>query len=258
VLVNRLWHYHFGRGLVATPSNFGFHGGRPTHPELLDWLACEFMANEWRMKPLHRLIMLSATYRQSSRANEACLAVDSDNRWLWRFAPRRLEAEPIRDSILAVSGMLDLAMGGPGYDAFEPNTNYVHVYRPKTSFGRAESRRMVYQQKPRMQQDSTFGEFDCPDASQAAPRRNVSTTALQALNLLNSPFLVQQAGFLAARLEAEAGQRPEDQVRRGFWLAFGRPCDGEELAASAALVREHGLAAFCRVLFNSNEFVYVE
>ncbi len=207
VFVNRIWHYHFGQGLLKTPSDFGFNGGRPSHPELLDWLASEFMAGGWRPKALHRMIMLSATYRQSSQPNARCAAVDAGNRLFWRFAPRRLEAEAIRDAVLWTSGALDLRMGGPGYEVFEPNTNYVKVYTPKKSFGPAEWRRMVYQNKPRMRQDATFGEFDCPDSSQTMARRNISTTALQALNLLNGPFMLQQAGLFASRLEPRSPAR---------------------------------------------------
>jgi hypothetical protein len=256
VMVNRIWHYHFGRGLVPTPSDFGFGGGQPSHPELLDWLATEFIASGWRPKTIHRLVMLSATYRQASRADNAQLTSDAQNHLLWRFAPRRLEAEAIRDAMLWTSGVLDLGMGGPGYDAFEPSTNYVKVYIPKRSFGRAEWRRMVYQEKPRLRQDATFGEFDCPDSTQAMARRNVSTTALQSLNLLNGPFVMQQSRLFAERLAREAGAETEAQVARGFRLAFGRAADAEELAAGAALVRGQGLLVFCRALLNANEFLY--
>src|SRR5205085_9002804 len=143
--------------LVRTPSDFGFNGGRPSHPELLDWLAAEFQANGWRLKPLHRLIVLSATYRQASREDAQALAVDAGNRLLWRFSPRRLEAEAIRDMILAVSGKLDLRMGGPGFSFFEPNDNYVRVYTPKKEFGPAEWRRMVYGTVVRQRPDGVFG-----------------------------------------------------------------------------------------------------
>jgi hypothetical protein len=257
VLVNRLWHYHFGTGLVATPSDFGLNGARPSHPELLDWLAAEFVEARWGQKHLHRLIVLSATYRQASAANSRGLAADAGSRLLWRYPPRRLEAEPLRDAVLAVSGNLDLRMGGPGFDLFEPNTNYVKVYNPKKVFGPAEWRRMVYQNKPRMQLDDVFGPFDCPDAGQIAPRRTTSTTALQALNLLNSRFIVQQADIFAERLRREAGEDAAAQVRRGFRLAFQREASADEVAASTKLVREHGLGAFCRAVLNANEFLYV-
>ena len=257
VMVNRLWQGHFGEGLVTTPSDFGANGARPTHPELLDWLASEFMARGWSLKTVHRLILTSATYRQSSAPRPECLAVDAGTRLLWRFPPRRLEAEPIRDLILAISGQLDLRMGGPGFSVFEPNDNYVRVYAPRKEFGPGEWRRMVYATVVRQRPDGVFGAFDCPDGGQIAPKRTRSTTPLQALNLLNSGFMMQQAGFLAGRLSQEAGSEPAAQVRRAFALAFQREPEPEELAAATGLVREHGLAVFCRALFNANELVYL-
>lgn len=266
VLVNRIWHYHFGTGLVETPSDFGLNGARSTHPELLDWLADEFMARGWRIKELQRLIVTSATYRQASSAPSAGpatenfqrgLQTDAQSRLLWRFPPRRLEAEPLRDTMLAVSGKLDLRMGGPGFDLFEPNDNYVKVYVTKKEYGPEEFRRMIYQNKPRVQLDDVFGAFDCPDAGQIAPRRTSSTTPLQALNLLNSPFALQQAGLLAERLQREAGADGGAQVDRAFRLAFGRAPSPEERAAAVALIREHGVAVFCRALFNANEFITI-
>ena len=257
VLVNRLWHYHFGQGIVTTPSDFGRNGAKPTHPELLDWLADEFVHSGWSVKYIHRLIVLSATYRQSDAANRAGIAADSGTRFLWRFPPRRLEAEPLRDAILAVAGNLDSRMGGPGFDLFEPNTNYVKVYNSRQSFGPSEWRRMVYQNKPRMQLDDTFGPFDCPDAGQIAPKRTSSTTALQALNLLNGRFIVQQAAIFSERVRREAGVDAAAQVKRAFWLAVQREPRADELAAATSLVEQHGLAALCRALFNTNEFVYV-
>jgi mono/diheme cytochrome c family protein len=258
VIVNRLWQHHFGTGLVDTPSDFGKNGGKPTHPELLDWLASELVAHKWSLKHVHRLIVMSATYREASTATAAGLAKDAQARLLWRYPPRRLEAEALRDAILAVSGKLDLTMGGPGFDLFEPNSNYVKVYTPKKEFGPAEFRRMIYQSKPRMQLDDTFGAFDCPDAGQIAPKRNVSTTPLQALNLLNSRFMLQQAGYFAKRVGADAGTEPGAQVKRCFALAFQRSPSEKELAAAIKLVKEHGLVALCRAVLNANEFVFVD
>jgi mono/diheme cytochrome c family protein len=269
VIVNRLWHYHFGTGIVDTPSDFGRNGGKPTHPELLDYLAAELMQPQktkaesstpvpWSLKHIHRLIVTSATYRQSSAMNESGLKKDAQSRLLWRYTPRRIEAEPLRDSILFVSGKLDLKMGGPGFDLFEPNGNYVKVYTPKKTFGPNEFRRMIYQQKPRMQLDDTFGVFDCPDAGQIAPKRNVSTTPLQSLNLLNSAFVLQQAGFLAERIEKEAGSNLKARINCAFQLAFQRSPTEKELGAAGKLVGEHGLIALCRALFNANEFVFVD
>ena len=257
VMVNRVWHYHFGRGIVATPSDFGFNGAAPSHPELLDWLASAYVVGGWRLKPIHRMIVTSSVYRQSSRLNARAQSIDRDNRLLWRMTPRRLEAESLHDAILATSGRLDTRMGGAGYNIWEPNTNYVAIYKPRGELGPDAFRRMVYQFKPRSQPDPTFSAFDCPDAALVAPRRNVSTTALQALNLLNSRFVIQQATYLAQRLEAEAGREPARQAERGFRLAFGRAPSSSESNAAVALIGSHGCAAFCRALYNANEFVYV-
>jgi hypothetical protein len=257
VMVNRIWQYHFGRGLVRTPSDFGFGGGQPSHAELLDWLALEFIDHGWRTKPLQRLIMLSSVYRQASRLDNAAAALDGGNELLWRYQPRRLEAEPIHDAILSVAGTLALQGGGPGYDVFLPNASNVKVYEPKPELGPAEWRRMIYQTKPRMRAEPTFGVFDCPDASGSMARRNVSTTALQSLNLLNSPFVVQQSSKFAQRLEREHPRDVDAQIRRAFRLAFARPPASDELAAAGKLVAAQGLAQLCRVLLNANEFVYI-
>ena len=264
VIVNRLWHYHFGTGLVDTPSDFGLNGGRPSHPELLDWLASELVSSGWKLKHIHRLILTSGAFRQGGLVEglkSSTLAraptLDSGNRLLWHFPARRLEAEPLRDSMLAVSGKLDRTMGGPGFDLFEANGNYVKVYNSRADFGPAEFRRLVYQAKPRTELDNTFGAFDCPDAGQVTPKRTSSTTPLQALNLLNSPFAVQQAQFFAERVEREGGQGTDAQVKRAFQLIFTREPAAEELAASVKLVQAHGLPALCRALFNANEFLTV-
>jgi mono/diheme cytochrome c family protein len=257
VMVNRIWQYHFGEALVSTSSDFGANGSKPSHPELLDWLASELIARGWSIKAMHRLIVTSATYRQASAARADAMAVDASSRLLWRYPPRRLEAEPIRDTMLAVSGVLDLRMGGPGYSVFEPNDNYVRVYNPKEQYGPAEWRRMIYMTKVRMQQDATFGAFDCPDGGQIAPKRTVSTTPLQALNLLNSGFVLQQADLFAERLKREQPDNVMQQVQRAFALAFGRDATNEEAAVAVKFIEAEGLTMFCRALLNANEFVYV-
>jgi len=177
---------------------------------------------------------------------------------LWRFQPRRLEAECLRDSILSVAGKLNLRAGGPGWSPFEPNDNYVRVYTPKKEFGEEDFRRMIYATVVRQRPEGVFGVFDCPDGGQIAPRRNRSTTPLQALNLLNSGFMMQAAGFFAQRLEREASKSMNAQVQLAFRLAFQREAYPEELHASANLIRQHGLPIFCRALLNANEFVYVD
>ena len=206
---------------------------------------------------MHRLMLTSATWRQSSVDHAGNHAIDAQCRKLWRFSPRRLEAEPIRDSILTIAGTLDLRMGGAGYSVFEPNDNYVRVYAPKKQFGPSEWRRMIYQTKPRMRQDATFGEFDCPDASSVVARRNISTTALQALNLFNSEFMVDQAKFFAQRVEREAGNDANAQVRYAFEASLGRTPPPDETADAAVLVQQHGLPALCRALLNASELVFV-
>jgi Protein of unknown function (DUF1553)/Protein of unknown function (DUF1549)/Planctomycete cytochrome C len=257
VMVNRLWHYHFGRGIVETPSDFGHNGGRPSHLELLDWLANELVHSGWSLKHVHRLILTSATYRQLSAPRVDGLKVDASARLLWRFPPRRLEAEAIRDSMLTASGVLEERMGGPGFSPFQPNTNYVRVYRPKEQFGPSEWRRMVYMSKVRMEQDSVFGAFDCPDAGLIAPRRTQSTTAVQALGLFNSRFTEEQADLMAERCRHEAGSGAAPGVQRAFELAFGRQPDEVESRAAELLVARYGLPSLCRALFNANEFLFL-
>ncbi|MSU51410.1 MAG: DUF1553 domain-containing protein [Opitutus sp.] len=260
VIVNRVWHYHFGTGIVDTPSDFGINGGRPTHPELLDWLAAEFMARGWRLKELHRLIVNSSAYRQAAAPRPEGLAADSGTRLLWRYPPRRIEAEALRDAMLAVSGQLNPRAGGPGFSLFLTDLNNSHnteVFIPKTKFEPDEYRRMVYQEKPRVQLDDVFGAFDCPDAGGIAPARTSTTTPLQAFNLLNSAFALQQAAALAARLEKEAGSERGAQIERAFLLALCRLPEVEERAEALALIARHGLPLFCRSLYNSNEFIFV-
>lgn len=256
VWVNRIWHHHFGAGLVRTPSDFGFNGDRPSHPELLDWLAAEFQANGGQSKPLHRLIMTSRTYRQTSAGQSSGLATDASNRMLWRYPSRRIEAEAIRDNILRTTGSLENRGGGPGYNLWE-YSNYVTVFKPKEKLGPDEFRRMVYQFKPRTQQDSTFGAFDCPDATATAPRRLASTTALQALNLLNSPFIFDQADRFARLIGAQSND-PQQQVGLAFLRAFQRKPSASEQASARRLVEQSNLATLCRMLLNANELVTLE
>jgi hypothetical protein len=257
VMVNRIWQYHFGQGLVSTPSDFGVNGARPSHPELLDWLASEFMEHGWSVKYIQRLILNSATYRQSSASRSDGLQADAGTRLLWRFPPRRLDAESIRDSILTVSGKLDIRAGGAGFSFFEPNENYVRVYNARSTWPANTFRRMVYGTVVRQRPDGVFGIFDCPDAGQIAPKRTSSTTPLQALNLLNSSFIIEQSEFFANRLQSEAGTDLEVQVRLAFRLAFQREATAEELNGSIDFARTQTLPLLCRALLNANEFVYL-
>ncbi|MBI1839370.1 MAG: DUF1553 domain-containing protein [Verrucomicrobia bacterium] len=257
VMVNRLWQHHFGVGLVDTPNDFGKNGSRPTHPELLDWLASEFMASGWSVKAAHRAILLSATWRQSSAPRPEGLRGDAADRLLWRYPPRRLEAESIRDSMLLITGALDRRAGGPSFHLHEVDRENVYHYHPKERFGSEEFRRMVYAYKVRMEQDGIFGAFDCPDGSQVAPRRASSTTPLQALNLFNSRFLQDQAELLCARLQREAPSGVDARIRRAWQLAYAREASQEELADALAFESEQGLPALARALLNSNELLFI-
>ena len=257
VMVNRLWHYIFGQGIVSTPSDFGLNGARPTHPELLDWLADEFVRSGWSVKHIQRLILLSGAFQQNSAPREDALTADADAAFVWRFPPRRIEAEAIRDAMLTVSGALDLRMGGPGFSLMDIVEENVMHYFAKEKFTPVEFRRMVYQFRIRQTTDSVFSSFDCPDGGQVMPKRSRSNTPLQALNLFNSSFVLQQAGLLAERLHTEAGDSPEAQIDRAYALFYGRPPDNWEREQSAAFIRAEGLPSFCRALYNTSEFLFV-
>ena len=258
VMMNRLWHYHFGKGLVQTPNDLGFSGGKASHPALLDWLAAEFRAQGWSLKKMHQLIVDSATYRQSSRPSQDGMKQDADNLLLWRFSPVRLEAEVVRDAILSVSGQLNPQRGGPGFRDFKM---YKHkgswVYDPIDPEGVEFNRRSIYRTWARGSVHPLLAPLDCPDPSAAAPTRSVTTTPLGALALMNTSFVLRMSDHFAARLEAEAGGDARAQAARGIMLAFGREAVAEELSLTASFIEANGLPAYCRVLFNSNEFLYV-
>lgn len=256
VIANRVWQGHFGTGLVDTPSDFGRTGSKPTHPELLDWLAREFIHSGWSIKHLHRLIVLSATYRQSTRFDEIAATKDADARLLWRFPIRRMEAETIRDSMLAVSGHLNLKMDGRGFDLFDKRGG-LSGFNPIESFSGEGLRRMIYAHKVRREREAVFGAFDCPDAGQSTAHRRESTTPIQALNLFNSRFTLEQSDAFAARVKKEAGDDSTSQIQRAYRLALGRAPTRAELADTEPAVSQHGLATLCRALFNSNEFLYL-
>ena len=254
VLVNRVWQKHFGAGLVDTPSDFGKMGNAPSHPQLLDWLASEFVRQGWSLKQLHRRILTSRTYQQANRPNAKASRIDADARLLWRFPPRRLEAEAIRDSMLQISGKLNLQTGGRGFDFFNQRGG-LSDYHSKETFEADGWRRMIYAHKVRMQAVDIFGAFDCPDAGQMKPRRTRSITPVQSLSLLNSPFANRQAGFFAARVRQEAGEDPEAQVTHAFRLATARDPNPRELATLTTLAKNHNLEQACRVLFNTSAFL---
>jgi hypothetical protein len=258
VMVNRIWHYHFGLGIVATPSDFGDMGFRPTHPGLLDWLAIEFMENGWSVKHIHRIILHSRTYRQASLPRKEALAKDAGSQLLWRFPPRRLEAEAIRDNALLLAGALDQKMYGPGFLLFLPNSNYARNWVAKDEFKPTDMRRMIYTMRIRMEQDAIFGAFDCPDGGQVAPSRSRSTTPIQALNLYNSGFMANLSKRFAKRITKETGDDHGKQIARAYAWAFGRSPLDEETDEAVAYLEEHGLPALCRVLFNANEFLFLQ
>lgn len=268
VMVNRIWQGHFGIGLVETASDFGRNGTKPSHPELLDWLAQEFIRSGWSVKHMHRLITLSATYRQSSFVVPSSggmnpngglktgLQTDSEARLLWRYPSRRLEAENIRDSMLAVSGRLNLKMFGRGFDLFDKRGG-LSGFKPVESFSGDGLRRMIYAHKVRREREAVFGAFDCPDAGQSTARRRESTTPIQALNLFNSRFTLDESNAFAARIKADTEEDIAKQIRCAYQLALNRDPSSVELADAEPAIREHGLSTLCRALFNSNEFLFL-
>ena len=259
-IANRVWQYHFGRGIVDTPNDFGRNGSLPTHPELLDWLAVELKENGQSLKALHRLIVRSAAYRQSSRSDPARAAKDADNRWLWRQNRQRLDAESVRDSILLVSGTLDDAMGGPGFALFQFKDDHSPIYdhaAPGVADNPAVRRRTVYRFVVRSVPNPFLECLDGADPNINIPVRSTTITALQALALLNDDFIVSQSKALAARLERERGDDP-GRIERAYRLALSRPPRPDEKAALVAYARKFGLPGACRVLLNTNEFMFVD
>jgi hypothetical protein len=233
-------------------------GQPPTHPELLDWLARRLVDDVWKLKALHKLIVTSQTFRQSSAYRESAAKVDADARLLWRFPPRRLAAEEIRDTMLLVAGKLDERGGGPGFRLYEYTRDNVATYIPLEKFGPETYRRAVYHQNARASRIDVLTDFDAPDCAFSISRRAATTTPSQALALMNHSFTMGMAEALADRLSKEAsGEDPAAQIKRAFEIAYSRQPGGNELAAAVALVDEHGLRALCRALFNSSEFLYV-
>lgn len=259
-IVNRVWQYHFGRGLVSTPNDFGRMGAAPTHPELLDWLAVTLRENGDSLKKLHRLIVLSAVYRQSSQHNPRFADADGDNQYLWRMNRTRLDAESLRDAVLLVSGKLDTQMGGPSVKQFIQKPG-IHVtpdvdYQNFNVDDPANCRRSIYRFVFRTLPDPFMDALDCPDASQFTPVRNVSVTPLQALALLNNKFMVRQSEHLAERATALTPDLP-GRIKAVYNLSLGRTPSDKELQALSTYAARHGLANVCRLLLNSNEFLFV-
>ncbi len=260
-IANRVWHYHFGRGVVDTPSDFGQLGSPPTHPELLDWLAVRLRDGHGSLKLLHREIVTSSTYRQASTHRPEAAAVDGDNRLLWRMNRRRLEAESFRDALLGVSDSLDYQMGGPSARQFNV-TATVHVTPDLDYLGfdvtdPANYRRSVYRFIFRTVPDPFMDALDCPDASQLTPQRTESVTPLQSLATLNDKLVIRASELLAAKIHARAAT-PDEQVRLAFRWILAREAGAEEARRVAAYATRHGLANACRFLFNTNEFLFVD
>jgi hypothetical protein len=259
-MANRIWQTHFGRGLVDTPNDFGRNGSLPTHPELLDWLAAEFRDHGGSLKRLHREIMLSATYQQSSASNSAYAKADADNRYLWRQNRVRLDAESVRDTLLAVSGKLDFKMGGPGFELFQFKDDHSPIYDHtalEKIYDPATYRRTVYRFTVRSVPNPFLDSLDCSDPNLNTPVRNTTQTALQALTLLNDPFLIKQAEFFAERL-LKTSDDSGKQVDAAYRLLYGRLPDVEERAVLVAFVHKRGLVQACRLLMNTNEFMFVD
>jgi hypothetical protein len=259
VMMNRIWQHHFGRGIVGTPGDFGFNGERPSHPELLDWLASAFQERRWSIKEMHRLIMTSRTYRQSCRHDAKAASVDADNRLLWRMNRRRLTAEEARDSILAVSGKLDLRMGGPAFQPFRYQFRKSPVYDYRDTADRPERwRRAVYSFVVRSTPDPFMNVLDFPTPASCTPARSSTTTALQSLSLLNDPFVIQQSDHFAARLVDICGEDVAQQAKTAYRLAVGREPSEEELDRAVRFIEKRDLFRFCRAMFNTNAFLYVD
>jgi len=265
-IVNRVWSYHFGRGICDTPNDFGKMGGVPSHPELLDWLAVRFRDEaKGSIKALHRLILTSETWKQTTLAAHGA-ATDGDNRFLWRQNRQRLTAEEVRDSVLALSGQLDLTMGGPpavqfidhGDATFNPGGNPAFLdYEHFDPDAPAAHRRAIYRFLFRTVPDPFMDALDCPDGGAFTPVRSVSTTALQALAMMNDRFLIRQCEHIATRL-ARANPTPEAQVEAAFHLILLRGARESERAKFATYIQRHGLANACQLLLNSNEFLYLD
>lgn len=262
VIVNRIWHHHFGRGIVRTLDNLGRMGDPPSHPELLDWLAVEFMNRGWSIMQMHRLIMTSEAYQMASaHGDEASDAADPENQSMWRFQPQRLEAETVRDAIMTVSGGIDLTVGGPAVFPYIPPeilaASQGKGYWDNQPDGPAVWRRSVYVYRRRSLGFPFFDTFDLPDQNQTAAARNVSTVATQALTLMNNEFVLNQARVFAQRLRDAAPNDLDQQINLAYEIALTRTPSAREAEVARALVREQSLTDLAHVMFNLNEFLYL-
>mgnify|MGYP002859584502 CR=1 FL=1 len=250
VIVNRLWHHHFGRGLVKTPNDFGKLGGRPSHPELLDWLAARLIDHDWRIKSLQRLILNSAVYRQGAASDDRAVAHDAENKWLWQRRPQRIDAETIRDRLLIVSGRLKTEIGGPSI----PIGNY------KSSLPEHPDRfrRSIYLQVNRTAKQATLSLFDPPNNEKSFGARSTGSSPDSALFALNSPFSWNLAHHFSKRVQAAAGEAEEKQIRHCYLLALSRPPTAEEVSIGRELLRIGSLLEYCHIILALNEFIYIQ
>ena len=258
VMVNRIWQHHFGEGLVRTPSDFGRNGERPSHPEILDWLATQFVEKKWSIKAMHKLMLMSSAYRQSSAHPEAAryAATDPDNRLLWRMNWLRLESEVVRDALLALSGRLEPTAGGPGmfFNVSPEVAEGFEFFKWFPSSEKEQNRRSIYAFQRRSVMMPMMEVFDGANMSESCARRSVTTVAPQAFSLLNSDFTNAQARALAARIEQAVGPSRDLRIDRAFRLVLGRPPSKGEMEKSRTI----DLARLAVVLFNLNEFIYLE
>ncbi|MCU0719613.1 MAG: PSD1 and planctomycete cytochrome C domain-containing protein [Pirellula sp.] len=256
VMVNRIWQSHFGVGLVETSNDFGRNGSPPTHPELLDYLSVKFMESGWSIKAMHRDIVLSSTYRQSSVPNAKGIEMDADVKLLWRYPLRRLEGEALRDSLLASTGQLSFTMGGSGFDLFDKRGGLTG-FEPIETLKGSNNRRMIYSHRVRRERDAVFGAYDCPDGGQSLPRRRESTTPIQALNLLNSSIVIELTGKISSAIESSTPDSPPLRIAEVYRRILGREPKQIEMDHAEPFVQKYGLDILCRALFNSNEYLYV-
>jgi hypothetical protein len=263
VMVNRIWQWHFGTGLVSTPNDFGNTGEPPSNPKLLDWLAATFQSNNrygkaWSIKKMHRLILTSQTYRQASTSNAAAKKVDAENRLLWRFSPRRVEAEVIRDAMLMAAGNLNATMGGPSFRPFTVSSYgskfYALIDRDTPEF----NRRSIYRMTVHSARNPLLEALDCPDPSSKTPKRNVSTTPTQALEMMNDVFVLRQARILAERVRKNAGTDVRKQSITAVALTLCRKPTQLELTRATKFLKSNTLEMYCWALLNSGEFAYVD
>ena len=261
VMANRIWHHHFGRGIVRTLDNLGRMGDAPTHPELLDYLAVEFMDRGWSVKEMHRLLMTSEAYRMASAHEDAdSRAADPENRLLWQYRPQRLEAEALRDAIMTVSGAIDLTVGGQPVFPHVPQELLLAArngYWDNQQDGPDVWRRSVYVFRRRSLSFPFFETFDLPDQNQTAAARNVSTVATQALTLMNNEFVLNQARLFAERLERAAPGDVDRQIDLAYRIALTRPPAAEEARIARDLVSSQSLVDLTHVMLNLNEFLYL-